>query len=271
MATIGATPGPTAFSFRPATPGRIDGWPRIGHRRRPTPSSGGCATPRCPAPARGAAACGRLARPATPHPAQWWPRPGQPRAGAPPGRRPRADAAAASALARGALPARPGRDGRDDPDPAEPAAGRRRGARCGPGDRDVPADGLRPGSGSSAPAGASASGASAAELTEPAGGAFALTAKPRTWTQPRGATIHCPVKVTACVDLKAKITWLQHGSHDLPRPGPDAAGRRAPSGPRPAPSRSTRRPRSTTATPTAARCPTRSSGVTTGSPTTRAP
>ncbi len=33
-----------------------------------------------------------------------------------------------------------------------------------------------------------------------------------TWTQPRGATIHCPVTVTACVDLKAKITWLQHGS-----------------------------------------------------------
>jgi lipoprotein-anchoring transpeptidase ErfK/SrfK len=62
------------------------------------------------------------------------------------------------------------------------------------------------------PAGALASGASAAELTPPAGGAVALTAKPRTWTQPAGATIRCPVKVTACVDLKAKITWLQHGT-----------------------------------------------------------
>jgi lipoprotein-anchoring transpeptidase ErfK/SrfK len=66
---------------------------------------------------------------------------------------------------------------------------------------------------STVPAGASANGADAAELTEPAGGKVALTAKPATWTQPAGATIHCPVKVTACVDLKAKITWLQHGTH----------------------------------------------------------
>jgi lipoprotein-anchoring transpeptidase ErfK/SrfK len=62
------------------------------------------------------------------------------------------------------------------------------------------------------PAGAAASGVSSAEMTQPAGGAFALTARPATWTQPKGSRIHCPVKVVACVDLKAKITWLQHGT-----------------------------------------------------------
>jgi lipoprotein-anchoring transpeptidase ErfK/SrfK len=62
------------------------------------------------------------------------------------------------------------------------------------------------------PAGAASSGASAAELTQPAGRSFALTEQPRTWTQPAGARIHCPVTVTACVDLRAKITWLQHGT-----------------------------------------------------------
>ena len=40
---------------------------------------------------------------------------------------------------------------------------------------------------------------------QPAG--YAATA---TWVQPTGSTIHCPVAVIACVDLKAKLTWIQH-------------------------------------------------------------
>lgn len=76
---------------------------------------------------------------------------------------------------------------------------------------NVPA-GVYSGGVTTVPAGAAADGLAAAQLTAPNGNAVALTAKPATWTQPRGATIHCPIKVTACVDLKAKITWLQHGS-----------------------------------------------------------
>lgn len=78
--------------------------------------------------------------------------------------------------------------------------------------RAVPA-GVYSGGGQSLPAGAATGALAASQLTVPAGGAVALTAKPVTWTQPPGATIHCPLRVTACVDLKAKITWLQHGSH----------------------------------------------------------
>ena len=52
--------------------------------------------------------------------------------------------------------------------------------------RDVPATvyagGVR------VPAGAAASGVSAAEMTQLAGGGFALTARPPTWTQPKGAS-----------------------------------------------------------------------------------
>lgn len=77
--------------------------------------------------------------------------------------------------------------------------------------RNVPA-GVYSGGVTTVPAGAAADGLAAAQLTAPEGNAVALTAKPVTWTQPRGATIHCPIKVSACVDLKAKITWLQHGS-----------------------------------------------------------
>jgi lipoprotein-anchoring transpeptidase ErfK/SrfK len=77
--------------------------------------------------------------------------------------------------------------------------------------RDVPATVYA--AAETVPAGAAASGVSAAEMTQPAGGAFALTARPPTWTQPKGSRIHCPIKVVACVDLKAKITWLQHGAH----------------------------------------------------------
>ena len=63
------------------------------------------------------------------------------------------------------------------------------------------------------PPGAAADQAAAGDLSAPIPAATpVVAAKPVTWTQPRGATIHCPVKVTACVDLKAKITWLQHGS-----------------------------------------------------------
>jgi hypothetical protein len=64
---------------------------------------------------------------------------------------------------------------------------------------------------SDVPAGAAANGVAAAELTAPAEGT-AQPVKPRTWTQPAGATIHCPITATGCVDLKAKITWLQHGT-----------------------------------------------------------
>ena len=77
--------------------------------------------------------------------------------------------------------------------------------------RDVPAA-VYSGGQQSLPAGAAASALAASEFSVPAD-AVALTAKPVTWTQPPGATIHCPIRVTACVDLKAKITWLQHGSH----------------------------------------------------------
>ncbi len=64
------------------------------------------------------------------------------------------------------------------------------------------------------PPGAAARGASAAELTAPVGGTAqpVTPAKKATWTHPARSRIHCPVTATACVDLKAKITWLQHGS-----------------------------------------------------------
>jgi lipoprotein-anchoring transpeptidase ErfK/SrfK len=62
------------------------------------------------------------------------------------------------------------------------------------------------------PPGADADQASTAELSVPVQAAVVSTPRPVTYTQPAGATIHCPVKATACVDLKAKITWLQHGS-----------------------------------------------------------
>jgi lipoprotein-anchoring transpeptidase ErfK/SrfK len=77
--------------------------------------------------------------------------------------------------------------------------------------RDVPAR-VYSGGARSMPAGAAATDLAAAQLTVPAGNAVAATAQPVTWTQPRGATIRCPIGVVACVDLKAKITWLQHGS-----------------------------------------------------------
>ncbi len=64
----------------------------------------------------------------------------------------------------------------------------------------------------SVPPGADADRVSAALLSVPATGAGSAAAAPVTWTRPAGATIRCPVTVTACVDLKAKITWLQHGT-----------------------------------------------------------
>jgi hypothetical protein len=97
----------------------------------------------------------------------------------------------------------------------------------------VPATVYVPQPGASVPAGAAAFGATAAELTQPPGAAFARTAKPRTWTQPRGATIRCPITVTACVDLQAKITWLQHGSTIFLGPvrmQPGEGSKRTPSG-----------------------------------------
>jgi hypothetical protein len=63
---------------------------------------------------------------------------------------------------------------------------------------------------STLPPGAAADQAAAALLSVPV--TPVAKPKPVTYTQPAGATIHCPVTVTACVDLKAKITWLQHGS-----------------------------------------------------------
>jgi hypothetical protein len=97
--------------------------------------------------------------------------------------------------------------------------------------RDVPATvyagGVR------VPAGAAASGVSAAEMTQLAGGGFALTARPPTWTQPKGARIHCPVTAVACVDLRAKITWVQHGSQIVLGPvrmQPGTGGKKTPTG-----------------------------------------
>jgi L,D-transpeptidase catalytic domain len=83
------------------------------------------------------------------------------------------------------------------------------------------------------PAGAAASGLSAAEMTQPAGGGYALTARPVTWTQPPGARIHCPVRVVACVDLRGRITWLQHGSDIVLGPvrmQPGTGSKRTPTG-----------------------------------------
>jgi lipoprotein-anchoring transpeptidase ErfK/SrfK len=61
-----------------------------------------------------------------------------------------------------------------------------------------------------APGGAAVAGSSAADLT-PAGTSETLTkaVKPKTYNQPKGATIKCSVKVVGCVDLKAKLTWVQ--------------------------------------------------------------
>ncbi len=86
--------------------------------------------------------------------------------------------------------------------------------------RDAPHDvpvGVYSANTSSVPPGADADRVSAALLSVPAetgasAGAGAGAAVPVTWTRPAGATIRCPVTATACVDLKAKITWLQHGS-----------------------------------------------------------
>jgi lipoprotein-anchoring transpeptidase ErfK/SrfK len=90
--------------------------------------------------------------------------------------------------------------------------------------RDVPQTvpvGVYSANAASVPPGADADGVSAALLSVPTGGAApesSTTSVPATWTQPAGARIHCPVTATACVDLKAKITWLQHGTQIVLRP-----------------------------------------------------
>jgi lipoprotein-anchoring transpeptidase ErfK/SrfK len=77
---------------------------------------------------------------------------------------------------------------------------------------NVPASVYSANAATTLPPGAAADQAAAALLSVPVTPATTLAAKPATWTQPAGATIRCPVTATACVDLKAKITWLQHGS-----------------------------------------------------------
>jgi lipoprotein-anchoring transpeptidase ErfK/SrfK len=62
------------------------------------------------------------------------------------------------------------------------------------------------------PAGAAVAGASAADLTAGTSGTVAKLSKSKTWNQPGGAKIKCPVQFVGCVDLKAKVTWVQrHG------------------------------------------------------------
>jgi lipoprotein-anchoring transpeptidase ErfK/SrfK len=97
------------------------------------------------------------------------------------------------------------------PAPPRAEAAAQTGAAHTPVLHDVPAQ-VYSGGNVSLPAGAATGDLAAAQLTVPAGNAVAATAQPVTWTQPPGATIHCPIRVVACVDLKAKITWLQQGS-----------------------------------------------------------